>query len=58
MIKPASFLLALVLALSANAADDKKAADPAVAAAMQKVNATGASLMPVAADAKTFVSPL
>ncbi|MEZ5387207.1 MAG: c-type cytochrome domain-containing protein [Prosthecobacter sp.] len=54
MIKPASFLLALVLALSANAADDKKAADPAVAAAMQKVNATGASLMPVAADAKTF----
>lgn len=54
MMKPTSFLLALALALSAAAADDKKAADPAVAAAMQKVNATGASLMPVAADAKTY----
>jgi hypothetical protein len=49
-----SFLLALALALSASAADDKKAADPAVAAAMQKVSATGASLMPVAADAKSY----
>lgn len=54
MMKSTSFLLALALALSASAADDKKAVDPAVAAAMQKVNATGASLMPVAADAKTY----
>jgi hypothetical protein len=54
MMKSTSFLLALALALSASAADDKKAADPAVAAAMQKVSATGASLMPVAADAKSY----
>lgn len=47
-------LLALALAFTANAADDKKAADPAVEAAMQKVNATGASLMPTAADGKTY----
>jgi len=47
-------LLALALALTAHAADDKKAADPAVEAAMQKVNATGASLMPTAADGKTY----
>jgi hypothetical protein len=46
--------LALALAFTANAADDKKAADPAVEAAMQKVNATGASLMPTAADGKTY----
>lgn len=54
MMKSTSFLLALALALSASAADDKNAVDPAVAAAMQKVNATGASLMPVAADAKAY----
>jgi hypothetical protein len=53
-MKPTHYLLALALAITAHAADDKKAADPAVEAAMQKVNATGASLMPVAADAKTF----
>ncbi len=53
-MKPTSLLFALALAFTAHAADDKAAADPAVAAAMQKVNATGASLMPVAADAKTF----
>lgn len=47
-------LLALAFAFTANAADDKKAADPAVEAAMQKVNATGASLMPTAADGKTY----
>ena len=52
-MKPTSLLFALALALSAHAADDK-AADPAVAAAMQKVNATGASLMPIAADAKAY----
>jgi mono/diheme cytochrome c family protein len=53
-MKPTTLLFALALAFTAHAADDKAAADPAVAAAMQKVNATGASLMPVAADAKTF----
>ena len=53
-MKPTSLLFALALALSAHAADDKAAADPALAAAMQKVNATGASLMPIAADAKAF----
>jgi hypothetical protein len=53
-MKPTTYLLALVLAINANAADDKKAADPAVEAAMQKVNATGASLMPTAADGKTY----
>jgi hypothetical protein len=47
-------LLALAFAFTANAADDKKAAVPAVEAAMQKVNATGASLMPTAADGKTY----
>ena len=56
MMKPTSLLLALALALAqaVHAADDKAAADPAVAAAMQKVNATGASLMPIAADAKAY----
>lgn len=56
MMKPTSLLLALALAMAqaAPAADDKAAADPAVAAAMQKVNATGASLMPIAADAKAY----
>ena len=53
-MKPTSLILALALAFTANAADDKKAADPAVEAAMQKVNATGASLMPTAADGKTY----
>ncbi len=53
-MKPTQLLLALALAFTAHAADDKAAADPAVTAAMQKVNATGASLMPIAADAKTF----
>ncbi|MGV3661310.1 MAG: c-type cytochrome domain-containing protein [Prosthecobacter sp.] len=49
-----AILLALALTFAAQAADDKKVVDPAVAAAMQKVNATGASLMPVAADAKAY----
>lgn len=53
-MKPTSLFFALALAFAAHAADDKATADPAIAAAMQKVNATGASLMPVAADAKTF----
>jgi len=53
-MKPTAYILALALAFTANAADDKKAADPAVEAAMQKVNATGASLMPTAADGKTY----
>jgi len=53
-MKPTSLLFALALAFTAHAADDKAAADPAVAAAMQKVNATGASLMPTAADGKTY----
>ena len=53
-MKTTTLTLALAFALAAHAADDKKAADPAVEAAMQKVNATGASLMPIAADAKTF----
>lgn len=53
-MKHTSLIFALALALNAHAADDKKAADPAVEAAMKQVNATGASLMPVAADAKAF----
>lgn len=54
-MKSSPILLALALAFTAHAADDKKAAaDPAVTAAVQKVNATGASLMPVAADAKAY----
>ncbi|OYW13285.1 MAG: hypothetical protein B7Z55_17105, partial [Planctomycetales bacterium 12-60-4] len=53
-MKPTSLLFALALAFTAHAADDKAPADPAVAAAMQKVNASGASLMPIAADAKAF----
>lgn len=53
-MKPTSLFFALALAFTAHAADDKAAADPAVAAAMQKVNASGASLMPIAADAKAF----
>lgn len=46
--------LALAFAAAAPAADDKKAVDPAVEAVLQKVNATGASLMPLAADAKAY----
>jgi hypothetical protein len=53
-MKPTSLILALALAFTAHAADDKKAADPAVEAAMKQVNATGASLMPIAADAKAY----
>ncbi|MDZ4404920.1 c-type cytochrome domain-containing protein [Prosthecobacter sp.] len=53
-MKPTLLLLALALAFTAHAADDKKAVDPAVAAATQKVNATGASLMPLSADAKAY----
>lgn len=53
-MKHTSLILALALAFTAHAADDKKAVDPAVEAAMQKVNATGASLMPIAADAKAY----
>lgn len=50
-MKPA--LLLTLLALSLHAAD-QPAADPALKAAMDKVNATGASLMPVAADGKSY----
>ena len=50
-MKPA--LLLTLLALSLQAAD-QPAADPALKAAMDQVNATGASLMPVAADGKTY----
>ncbi len=53
-MKPTLLLLALAFAFTAHAADDKKAVDPAVAAATQKVNATGASLMPISADAKAY----
>jgi len=53
-MKPTSLILALALAFTAHAADDKKAVDPAVEAAMKQVNATGASLMPIAADAKAY----
>lgn len=54
-MKPSpAILLALALAFAAQAADDKKAVDPAVDAVLQKVNATGASLMPVSAEAKTY----
>ncbi|MBL9131565.1 MAG: hypothetical protein JNG86_10220 [Verrucomicrobiaceae bacterium] len=53
-MKPTHILLALAFAITGHAADDKKAADPAVEAALKQVNATGASLMPVAADGKTY----
>ncbi len=53
-MKPTHILLAIAFALTAHAADEKVAADPALAAAMQQVNATGASLMPIAADAKAY----
>lgn len=48
-----SFLGILVLASVALAAD-QPVADPAVKAVADKVNATGASLMPVAADGKAY----
>jgi len=50
-MKPA--LLLTLLALSLQAAD-QPAADPAIKAALDAVNATGASLMPIAADGKTY----
>ena len=53
-MKHTPLILALALAFTAHAADDKKAVDPAVEAAMKQVNATGASLMPIAADAKAY----
>ncbi|MDP1592426.1 MAG: c-type cytochrome domain-containing protein [Prosthecobacter sp.] len=53
-MKHTPLILALALAFTAHAADDKKAVDPAVEAAMKQVNATGASLMPIAADAKSY----
>jgi hypothetical protein len=48
-----TLLLPALLALSLHAAD-QPAADPALKAALDKVNATGASLMPIAADGKTY----
>ena len=51
-MKLAPFLFCL-LALSLQAAD-KPAVDPAVSGAMDKVNASGASLMPISADAKLY----
>lgn len=53
-MKPTSLILALALVLNVHAADDKKIADPAIDAAMKQVNATGASLMPVAAGAGAY----
>jgi len=49
-----TLLLPALLALSLHAADQPPAADPALKAALDKVNATGASLMPIAADGKTY----
>ncbi|MES2594374.1 MAG: c-type cytochrome domain-containing protein [Verrucomicrobiota bacterium] len=48
-----SLLLPALLALSLHAAD-QPAVDPAIKAALDKVNASGASLMPIAADGKTY----
>ncbi len=48
-----SALLLCLLSLSLHAAD-KPAADPAIKATLDKVNATGGSLMPIAADGKTY----
>lgn len=54
-MKSTALLLSLVLLSAAHAADDKKnAVDPAMEAVVQKVNATGASLLPIAAGAKTY----
>ncbi len=44
----------LALAAIAARAADKPAADPALTQAVEKINATGASLMPVSADAKEY----
>jgi hypothetical protein len=46
-------LVFVLLGLSLQAAD-KPAADPAVTAALEKVNASGASLMPISADSKLY----
>lgn len=46
-------LLPALLALSLHAAD-QPAIDPALKAAIDKVNSTGVSLMPIAADAKSY----
>jgi hypothetical protein len=46
-------LLPVLFALSLHAADPA-AIDPAVKAAVDKINASGASLMPIAADGKTY----
>lgn len=48
-----SLLLPALLALSLHAAE-QPAVDPAIKAALDKVNASGASLMPIAADGKTY----
>jgi hypothetical protein len=53
-MKSTSLFFALAFAVTTLGAADKAPADPAVATAMQQVNASGASLMPIAADAKTF----
>ena len=46
--------LFLAASLSVQAADSAAATDPAVKQALEKVNATGASLMPISADAKEY----
>lgn len=47
-------LLCFLALASAAIAADQPAADPALKAVLEKVNATGASLMPVAADGKAY----
>lgn len=49
-----STLALIFLAASLAIAADPPAADPALKAAVDKINATGASLMPISADAKTY----
>ena len=49
-----SHLFCLLALVSAAIAADQPTADPAIKAVLDKVNATGASLMPVAADGKTY----
>jgi len=46
--------LFLAASLSLHAADPAAATDPAVKQALEKVNASGASLMPISADAKEY----
>ncbi len=46
--------LLILSALSARAADKPAAPDPALTQAVEKINATGASLMPIAAESKEF----